>query len=185
MERAIEMLPKSSYFTSAYNQRSGLALLLSASLQRIGIMNYLTQTDKIPYFKKFLDSIYAGENFDFWQAVNRYRRHYQPNTQAGANLAIQLQNQYIVPNAPQVVNIAPNKRNNIMNQLMPGNNPHQQNLLNLFDNAQTEIYGLMANNSYHLLRENPLYQESINPNRSLFRGAKDLYSGWRVKKNVI
>jgi hypothetical protein len=37
MERAIQMLPKSSHFTPAYNQLAGLALLLSASLQRIGM----------------------------------------------------------------------------------------------------------------------------------------------------
>jgi len=99
-------------------------------------------------FRAFVERQLATENLIFWEAVQQYKRNYPAlaNTQAGADLAMSLYNEYINPRKPEsptLVNISYEQQIEIANKLLPDNHPEQQDLTDLFDHAEEEIFKLL------------------------------------------
>lgn len=108
------------------------------------------------YFKEQMASEFSSENINFWDAVEKYHviSDIQENKQKQLLRANEIVKQYVIPDAPQWVNINADMRNKIIKLV---NEQHGNRIL--FDDAQTEIYNLMSSDTFHRFTNSALYSK--------------------------
>ncbi|CAH8520704.1 unnamed protein product [Heterobilharzia americana] len=104
-------------------------------------------------FKKFLTSEFSSENLDFLLSVRNWRDAFLTrNVHEDAN---EIFNKFLVPDAPQAVNIDHSAVKSASSCL---SNPH----MNMFSEAEKQVYLLMKTDSYPRFLESSNYLSILN-----------------------
>jgi len=145
--------------------------------EAVTLKSWLLNPEGVTLFYDYLQTEFSSENLLFWLEVNAYQTLLQRDLPFIKEHADQIFKKFVDRTAPCCVNLPANVWNQVstsLRDLMSQNNVNGELIspadgLRIFDEAQLEIYRLMASDSFPRFQQTRIYADrkgSLNPARS-------------------